>query len=134
MLLDDSQVANVEIYTTGMPSIPCFIIILFFKLAFFPLFKLLHERGVGSKIGIVQPVPRPHTGGPDPAVIVHQHLQGHMNPLVHGPRACKLNHLLGCIFPLYKAYFSAPRSKAPTLRYNLDSILAIPAPSTLLLL
>lgn len=67
MLLDDSQVANVEIYPPGVPSIPCFfiiiivivIIIFFFKLVFFSSFQnIIQKQGFGSKIGIVQPVPR----------------------------------------------------------------------------
>lgn len=44
--------------------------ILFYNLAFFPLSELLYKRGFGSKIGILQPGPRPHTSGPDPAVRV----------------------------------------------------------------
>lgn len=46
MLLDDSQVANVEIYTTGVPNILCFIIIIiyffFFSAALvFPFFHVI---------------------------------------------------------------------------------------------
>lgn len=44
--------------------------ILLFKLAFFPIFKLMYKQGFGSKIGVLQPGPRPHTSESDPAVMV----------------------------------------------------------------
>lgn len=81
MLLDDSQVANVEIYPPGVPSIPCFfiiiiviVIIIFFFLSwsFFPLFKISYKNKVlAVKLGLSSLFPGPHAGVPDPADTVY---------------------------------------------------------------
>lgn len=135
MLLDDSQVANVEIYTTGVPNIPCFIIIYFFFLSwpFFPSFQVIVQARFWQQNWDCPACPQ----------ATHWWAWSccHCAPASArtweslGARTKGLQGEPPTVSPLrIKHAFLLQGEKPLKLRYNLDSILAIPAASTLIFL